>query len=389
MVRVAVVGGGFAGLIFAREMASTGLRVDLYEEHGRVGMPEHCTGIVSERTVNTIGREARETIIDSYDSLEIRFRGESLAILDVGTVYRLDRVRLEELLLESLISLGGRVQLGKRVHSVGIDGSVKAGGSEARYDAVILADGAHGELHRMLDLGYRGDYYYGLNILVPGKRESAILVDFTLDKGLAFTWDVPTVGSVSVAGAMGTLAGVKRFFEVMKPRAFKVYGGRIPAGPPAERLRRGRVYVVGDAGGLVKPLSGGGLYPNAKAAKLAASLIKRGLDVGEALEKSLSIVSHELRAQYAVARLVYGTRVLETISRAVGGAPLRLRLDYDTHHQLVISTLSQAGAVSSLRLAAAALRGGGLEAPLSLVKVLYHSSASAYKRLASGRLPGV
>ncbi|WP_232502335.1 NAD(P)/FAD-dependent oxidoreductase [Aeropyrum camini] len=386
---MAVVGGGFAGLVFARELASLGLTIELYEEHGRVGMPEHCTGIVSGRTVDIIGREARETILDSYNSLEIRFRGRTIALLDVGGVYRLDRVRLEDLLLESLRSLGGRVLLRTRVESVGSDGAVRTNGGEARYDAVILADGVHGSLHRRLGIGYMGSHHYGLNILVPGGGESAIMVDFRLEGGVAFSWEVPSSRGFSVAGAMGTLEGVKRYYESLGTRALKVYGGRIPAGPPAEMLWEGRVFVVGDAGGLVKPLSGGGLYPNAKAAKLAASFIRRGLDVVDALAGSLSIVSDELRAQYAVARLVYGTRVLESISRAIGDTPLRLKLDYDTHHQLLLSTLAQAGPLPSLKLIAAALKGGGVEAPLSLLKILYHSTVSTYRRLAAFTLSKV
>ncbi len=43
---VVVVGGGPAGLIAARELASAGSRVRVLEEHDVIGAPVHCTGVL-------------------------------------------------------------------------------------------------------------------------------------------------------------------------------------------------------------------------------------------------------------------------------------------------------------------------------------------------------
>lgn len=42
-----VVGAGPAGLIAAREIASRGYDVKVFEEHPEVGVPNHCAGLVS------------------------------------------------------------------------------------------------------------------------------------------------------------------------------------------------------------------------------------------------------------------------------------------------------------------------------------------------------
>jgi len=44
---VIVVGAGPAGSSAAREIASAGFEVGLFEEHETVGVPQHCTGMLT------------------------------------------------------------------------------------------------------------------------------------------------------------------------------------------------------------------------------------------------------------------------------------------------------------------------------------------------------
>ncbi|HVP04993.1 MAG TPA: FAD-dependent oxidoreductase, partial [Dehalococcoidia bacterium] len=57
---VAVIGAGPAGSRTARNLARGGLRVRLVEEHRAVGVPSHCSGLISLRTLREaeIGEEA-------------------------------------------------------------------------------------------------------------------------------------------------------------------------------------------------------------------------------------------------------------------------------------------------------------------------------------------
>ncbi|MCJ7573633.1 NAD(P)/FAD-dependent oxidoreductase, partial [Candidatus Bathyarchaeota archaeon] len=52
-----VVGAGPAGLIAAREIASRGYDVKVFEEHPEVGVPNHCAGLVSVDGLRRLGVE--------------------------------------------------------------------------------------------------------------------------------------------------------------------------------------------------------------------------------------------------------------------------------------------------------------------------------------------
>ncbi|MCE4604000.1 MAG: NAD(P)/FAD-dependent oxidoreductase [Aeropyrum sp.] len=360
---VAIIGGGFAGLVFARNLQKLGFEVDLYEEHSVVGYPEHCTGIVSLSTIEAIGGEAKSRVIDKYRELEISFRGREAAFIRIpGGVYRLDRVGLEWSLLETFQSLGGRVYMGRRVERVTPQGVLLSGGEKTGYDAVIIAEGSAGRLRSTLSIGYSGDYYFGLNYIsrmdVVG---GPIRVDFRVEGGLAFTWSLPIDGSRVLEGAMGSVEGVVSLF---KNRVYeKVYGGRIPAGPPARRLWSGRAFVVGDAAGLVKPVSGGGLYPSAIASKLVEKYVSQGVGLLEALMKSLSRVRGELLLQYRLSRLVYNNRLAEEMYKALSGnLPIELSLDYDRHEDLLLAIPRALGVSGVLRALSVVSRVAPMEA---------------------------
>ncbi|NHV96347.1 MAG: FAD-binding protein, partial [Thaumarchaeota archaeon] len=46
---VVIAGGGLAGLLAAREVASKGLNVAVFEEDLEIGVPDKCDGLVSMR----------------------------------------------------------------------------------------------------------------------------------------------------------------------------------------------------------------------------------------------------------------------------------------------------------------------------------------------------
>ncbi len=361
-MRVAVVGGGFWGLVSALALARSGYRVVLLEEHRRLGIPEHCTGLVSRRVVDALGPPVASSIVAWYPHFNLCGPRTCIRVEPEGGVYKIDRVIVEERLREAAESEGVDVRLGVRVKAVEPSGSLKLRGGSDSFDAVVLAEGATGRLRFNLGAGYMGGFVYGVNMVVEGCNADprrGFTVAFHHEAQEIFSWLVPLSGGLCVVGSGSRdPRGLSKALEAGKhllgvPREARVansYGGPLPLDGPAGRLRAGRVVIVGDAAGLVKPLTGGGLYP-AGSFYLEAVKLLEGRDPASALEEAALRVAGILARQAQAARILRGNPwLVECIARAaresgLDGA-LKGMVDYDLHHKIPVKALTAAPARS-------------------------------------------
>lgn len=352
-VNPVVVGGGFSGLAFAR-LAPGSL---VLEENPSIGVPPHCTGIVSEETVRVIGGPARESIMGSYRTIRVLDLSgkEILTLAPRSRIFKLDRIRLERIMAEEAEARGSKILRRARALSADhygnitatIEGSVKS----FRGDLVVVAEGSSQRLSRSLGLSRRPELFLGIQGLVSlqGSDEEEILVfvSDTLFRGF-FAWLVPLSGRVGVAGFSTALRSfstaskeifVRRLQKmgIIRDRSFsQPYGGLIVRGRPSLDHLRKRVIAIGDSANFVKPFSGGGLYPSSlQASLLAASLAERG-EAAEALlaySKRISRLVKVLGAQLGMARLAERLgveRILKTLSGLGLLRPVEV-FDFDRH----------------------------------------------------------
>src|SRR5437867_13260664 len=104
---VAVVGAGPAGSRTARNLEAAGFRVRLFEEHRQVGVPSHCSGLISLRTLkeSEIGDEA---IIHRVTGAFIHTQSGSEVALGGGPTraVAIDRIKWDQTLCEQAQEAG-------------------------------------------------------------------------------------------------------------------------------------------------------------------------------------------------------------------------------------------------------------------------------------------
>ncbi|ACB40848.1 NAD(P)/FAD-dependent oxidoreductase [Pyrobaculum neutrophilum] len=323
-MRVAVVGAGPAGLSFASRFGDA----DVYEEHHEVGLPRHCTSLVgggaarrAQLPNGVVLNQYRELLITDLQGHSIRFKLRDPVLL-------LDRPGLEQKLAEGV----PRIHLGRKV--VDIRGGyihTADGSRRGPYDYIVVAEGAarrisraYGHVVRLpgLQIDVRSDVgLHGITVVYNQRLSRAYFAWIVeLDRGLY---------RVGLADLCCTVEKLNKLVKLVGGRpAGKPFGGGVLAGPPLRRLVEGRAVLVGDAAGLVKPLSGGGIALAVKSGRLAAEALAEGRPEG--YEESTAALRLRLRAAFAAFRALYGWRLVDRLLRLLDGGEY-VAVDYDDH----------------------------------------------------------
>jgi geranylgeranyl reductase family protein len=300
---VVIIGGGPSGLYAATRLAAAGFDTHLFEEHTVVGTPVHCTGIVAREAFEqfdlpheVILQELTSVRLFSPGSRSFMFRTESPEAVVV------DRRALDEALLRRALSGGVTIHHNSHISVVEINGDsvrlTEAPGRQVAARCCILACGANYSLHRQLGLGLPQVFMQSAQIEIPVGRHDPIEMYFgrSVAPG-GFAWVVPFERNEKPYARVGLMAnscaGVffQKFMKQMTPRwaitdlnppRRKI----LPLGPIAKTFAS-RLVAVGDAAGLVKPMTGGGIYYSLVTAELACEVIVGGFRRGDLGEKSL------------------------------------------------------------------------------------------------------
>jgi len=356
-MKVAVVGGGIAGLLTSLELLELGAEVTLFESLRGLGSRAHCAGIVSTGTVERIPL-AREFVDSSYSAARLLAspRGPELRIAcSKPFAVRIDRALHERALAERVRERGAVVRLGTlvteaRVVPRGVELSfvdrVRGSTGSEIFDAVIVAEGFSRRLTRSLGLDAVRETFVGIQRVyaVRGGRVEGIttVFDSSLGRG-GFAWLAALGdGSRALVGIVGERAGVSDLDRYAKLLAElnrveltpsgRVFGGHVFRGYP-RRVVRGVVAGVGDCVSMVKSLSGGGLYAISETFRAVARYVVEHAQ--EALSE-IERVARVLRRQYRAYRAL--TRLMGVASIALRGRVVELELqslDYDRHDEVL------------------------------------------------------
>jgi digeranylgeranylglycerophospholipid reductase len=290
---VVVIGGGPAGLHAAARLAAEGLGVELVEEHDAVGEPVHCTGVLAREAFERFG-VPRGTILNELST--VCFHPPSGRVVEYSPAeieaVVIDRVGFDRQLARQAAASGVNFRT-SRITNVFVDstGVTVAGGDvEVRARACVLACGASYALHRRLELGRPRLVLQSAQAELPAERLGHVEVHFgSAAAPGGFAWAVPVQRRDRQAVRVGVMctSDARGYFRRMVARVTPRWGVQaadtcvprhkvLPLGPVA-RTTRDRVIAIGDAAGLVKPTTGGGIYYSLLSAELAAETLVRAL----------------------------------------------------------------------------------------------------------------
>jgi flavin-dependent dehydrogenase len=298
-----VVGASFAGLACAFALARRGARVIVVEKKADPGSKLHTTGIIVKDAIDQIA------LLDTLPPTltrripGVRLYSPNLRFVDLAApgYYFLatDTPNVMRWLAQQAADAGAEIRCGcaytaaGRVHG-GLD---LAGVGATRF--VVGADGPRSLVARQFGLGTSRKHLFGVEYEYPLERAPQFAPDDRLhcfiDRRLApgyIGWIVAGVsvlqvglarrtGSATIApdAAMNAfLRKIAPIVDLANSRPASVRAGLIPCGGVVRPAAARRVLLVGDAAGIVSPVTAGGIH----------TALKHGLAAGHAIADYLT-----------------------------------------------------------------------------------------------------
>ncbi len=299
---VLVVGGGPAGSTTAIHLADGGADVLLVDK-ASFPRDKPCGGGLTTRALRQCPVDPAPVVEEHVDVVELRFRYRASVVRRSASpvIHMTQRRHLDAFLLQAARERGVEVREGTTLDLL-----------NAPADVIVGADGANGTTARTLGLGagitygiaYEGNVSYAV---VSRDRYARRAVVELADIPGGYGWVFPKGDHVNVGvGAWQRegpsirqhLARVCAAHGLDPAQLEELRGHRLPYRRPGMSIAGERALLVGDAAGLIDPVSGDGMYECFVSSRLAAAAV---LDL--LAGRAADLTSYDLAVDAALAPL--------------------------------------------------------------------------------------
>lgn len=257
-MRVAVIGAGPVGSWIAARLAEQGEKVTVFERRKSPG-GKACSGLVSERIWDFFP-ENGELVENKIECVNIHFPKKAVKVKFRPHLLALDRPGLDRYAAKLATAAGVKILFGSTFEKLreGRDSvSIRCGGKEHEFDRVIGCDGAFSAV-RAAYADKKPRFRMGMQCFQPKRSEGNTADAWPTNNG--FFWKVPRKEAAEwgifeneeMAGKMW-----KEFAAGRGLGGLQVNAAMIPEGVLTTGSKK--VTLCGDAAGLTKPWSGGGI----------------------------------------------------------------------------------------------------------------------------------
>jgi len=334
MYDLVIVGAGAIGLYLARLCKE--FDVVVLDKNKFIGK-HTCSGLYSTNLQKFldiknewIENKVNAAILHSPKGNKIQLKKGNIA------AFVIDRDKMEEALAE-----GVSVKLGVKVENIEIkkDKAVlKTNTGNIESKMIVGCDGAHSVVAK--HFGVRPKEIVNGLIALTEEKDYNDFVELWFNKDFVkdgFLWKIPR-GERTEYGLLGKNAQFKTLEDFFGIKNYEKRFGFIPIGP-AEKTYFERTLLMGNAVGITKPWSGGGILYGLTCAQIASRVIHKAIKENDFSEKALKEYEIEWKKMIMksinyglVFRKLYkisGNNKIEFFFKVLGKAGLnRLDMDY-------------------------------------------------------------
>ena len=304
---IIVIGAGPVGSFAALKLAKLGAKVTVFEEHKTIGIPSHCAGHLSIRSLRNLGLYPLPKGIVEKTYSQANFYSPSGFKFSVHlakpVTCSVNRAAFDRYIAGKAEAAGAHYQLTTRVQSLLIeDGTVKGVTVQQKdktepFPAKIVVDteGISSRILRQTGLeGLNGErLVYAVEAEVANIRNVELdAVEVFLGKAYAlgfYAWIMPRLDGTAKVGLATKTGNPKEFLQRLMrkhPVASKQLSNAkitsitfhpITLGGPIAKAYANGFLAAGDAASQVKPTTGGGVVFGLTCAGIAAEVAAEAL----------------------------------------------------------------------------------------------------------------
>ncbi len=249
----AIIGAGVCGLYLAWKLSQKGVNVSVFERKKVIGK-QVCSGLFSERILKFIPG-SRHLVENTIHYALLHFPVKDLRLNFSKNFFVMEHAELDRVAAEEARRQGAEIILGKKIDKL-----------PEGFKKIIGCDGALSQVRNILQLK-KPRMRLGIQTQLKKEDHSDFVEVWPTRKG--FLWKIPR-GSSTEYGIIEEKERAKEMFDAfLRERGItseKIGSALIPQGFTVPKTND--VTLCGDAAGLTKPWSGGGVIWGLKAADI-------------------------------------------------------------------------------------------------------------------------
>jgi geranylgeranyl reductase family protein len=309
-----VVGAGPAGCAAAYDLAVHGRDVLLLDKSD-FPRQKACAGGLTVKAVKALRYSIEPVVRQRIAEMRVERDSGRTAILRRRSAFCFMTVRqeLDYYCFRQTIAAGARLQRIGAIRAITQETSgvtLSADGDLLRARFLVGADGVHSRVRQLMamDSGwFRRAFALEATVPLPDASTQDLVFDFAAVRG-GYGWTFPKGDHLNI-GLYSYAADEKinraRLSAYIRSRsrvtdADCVIGQYAGFGAAQHKYGDGRIFLAGDAGGFVDPLTGEGIYFAIASGQAAASAIERDLASGIPAHEEFARATAPIRADLAL-----------------------------------------------------------------------------------------